>query len=52
MAQLVLIVALELLGGFCVLVDLAHGCLILTGMFIASVIVVILGAGRRVLGEN
>jgi hypothetical protein len=44
MAQLVLIVALELLGGFRVLVDLAHGCLILTGMFIVSVIVVILGA--------
>src|SRR5450755_1371579 len=49
MAQLVLIVDLELLGGFHVLVDLAHGCLIFTGMFIVSVIVVILRAGRRVL---
>jgi uncharacterized PurR-regulated membrane protein YhhQ (DUF165 family) len=52
MAQLVLIVDLELLGGFCVLIDLAHGCLILTGVFIVSVIVVILGTAPRVLGEN
>jgi hypothetical protein len=40
MAQLVLIV------------DLAHGCLIFTGMFIVSVIVVILRAGRRVLAAR
>lgn len=52
MAQLVLIVDLELLGGFRVLVDLAHGCLILTWMFIVSVIVVIFRAGRWVLGDN
>src|ERR1700733_13896032 len=52
MAQLVFIVDLELLGGFRVLVDFAHRCLILPGMFIVSVIIVILRAGRRVLGEN
>jgi hypothetical protein len=52
MPQPVLIVDLELLGGFGVLVNLAHGRLILTGMFIVSVIVVILGACRRLLGEN
>src|ERR1700683_4565846 len=52
MAQLILIVDLELLGCLRVLVGLAHGCLILRGMLIISVIVVILRAGRRVFGEN
>ena len=52
MAQLVFTVDLELLRGFRVLGNLAHGCLIFTGMFIVSVIVVILRAGRWVLGEN
>jgi len=50
--QLILIVDLELLGGFGALVDGAHRRLILTRMFIVSVIVVIFGATRRVRGEN
>ena len=50
--QLILIVDLELLGGFGALVDGAHRRLILTRMFIVSVIVVIFGASRRVRGEN
>jgi len=52
MTQLILIVAVELLAGFGALVDRAHRCLILTRMFIVSVIVVIFGATRRVRGEN
>jgi hypothetical protein len=52
MPQLILIVDLELLGGFGALVDRAHRCLILTRMFIVSVIIVIFGATRRVCGEN
>jgi len=38
--------------GFGGLVDRAHRCLILTRVFIVSVIVVIFGATRRVRGEN
>jgi hypothetical protein len=45
-----LIVDVKLLGSFGVLVDRAHRCLILTRMFIVSVIV--FGATRRVRGEN
>jgi hypothetical protein len=45
-------VDLELLRGFGALVDRAHWCLILTRMFIVSVIVIIFGATRRVRGEN
>jgi hypothetical protein len=52
MTQLIVIVDLELLGGFGALVDRAHRCLILTRMFIVSVIVIIFGATRRVRGEN
>jgi hypothetical protein len=52
MTQLILIVDLELLGGFGSLVDGAHCCLVLTRMFIVPVIVVIFGATRRVRGEN
>jgi len=52
MTQLILIVDFELLGGFGAFVDRAHRCLILTRMFIVSVIVVIFGATRRVRGEN
>jgi len=44
--------SVELLRGFGALVDRAHRCLILTRMFIVSVIVVISGATRRVCGEN
>jgi len=47
-----LIVDLELLGSFDALVDRAHRCLILARMFIVPVIVVILGATRRMRGEN
>ena len=47
MTQAILIVALELLGDFGALVDRAHRCLILTRMFIVSVIVIIFGATRR-----
>src|ERR1700730_18343533 len=50
--QLILIVDLELLGGFGALVDRAHRRLILTRMFIVSVIVVIVSTTRRVRGEN
>src|SRR5207302_8398205 len=50
--QLILIVDLELLGGFGALVDGAHRRLILTRMLVVSVIVVIFGATRRVRGEN
>jgi hypothetical protein len=52
MTQLILIVDLELLGGFGALVDRAHRRLILTRMFIVSVIVVIVSTTRRVRGEN
>jgi len=52
MPQLILIVDLELLGSFGALVDGTHRRLILTRMFIVSVIVVIFGATRRVRGEN
>lgn len=52
MTRLILIVDLELLGGFHSLVDGAHRCLILTRMFIVPVIVVIFGATRRMRGEN
>jgi hypothetical protein len=44
--------SVELLRGFGALVDRAHRYLILTRMFIVSVIVVIFGATRRVRGEN
>jgi hypothetical protein len=50
--QLILIVDLELLRGFGALVHGADRRLILTRMFIGSVIVVIFGASRRVRGEN
>jgi hypothetical protein len=50
MTPLILNVDLELLRGFGALVDRAHRCLILTRMFIVSVI--IFGATRRVRGEN
>jgi hypothetical protein len=49
---IILIVDLELLGGFGTLVEGAHRRLTLTRMFIVSVIVVILGATLRVRGEN
>jgi hypothetical protein len=52
MTQLILIVDLELLGGLGALVDRAHRRLILTRMFIVSVIVVIVSTTRRVRGEN
>jgi hypothetical protein len=52
MTQLILIVDLELLGGFRAPVDRAHRRLILTRMFIVSVIVVIVSTTRRVRGEN
>jgi len=54
MTQLILIVIVdfELLGGFGAFVDRAHRRLILTRMFIVSVIVVIFGATRRARGEN
>jgi hypothetical protein len=52
MTQLILIVDFELLRGFGALVDRAHRCLILTCMFIVSVIAVIFGATRRVRREN
>jgi hypothetical protein len=52
MTYLNLIIDLELLGAFGALVDRADRCLILTRMFIVSVIVVIFGATRRVRGEN
>jgi hypothetical protein len=38
--------------GFGALVDCAHRCLILTRMFVVSIIVIIFGATRRVRGEN
>ena len=46
MTTRILIVDLELLGSFSALVDRAHRCLILTRMFIVSVIIVIFGATR------
>jgi hypothetical protein len=54
MTQLILIVIVdfELLGGFGAFVDRAHRRLILTRMFIVSVIVVIVSTTRRVRGEN
>src|SRR4030081_2100856 len=52
MTTRILIVDLELLGSFSALVDRAQRCLILTRMFIVPVIVVILGATRRMRGEN
>jgi hypothetical protein len=52
MTQLILIVDLELLGRFGALVDRAHRRLILTRVFIVSVIVVIVSTTRRVRGEN
>jgi hypothetical protein len=42
----------ELLRGFGALVDRAHSCLILTRVFIVSVIVVVFGATCRVRREN
>ena len=47
-----LIIEFELLGGFGALVDRAPRYLILTGMFIVSIIVIIFGAARRVSREN
>lgn len=44
--------SVELLRGFGALVNRAYRCLILTRMFIVSVIVVILGATGQVRGEN
>jgi hypothetical protein len=52
MPQLILIIGLEFLRSFGVLVGLTLRCLILTRMFIVSIIVVIFGASRRVLGED
>jgi hypothetical protein len=52
MPQLILIVDLELLGRFGAFVDRAHRRLILTRVFIVSVIVVIVSTTRRVRGEN
>jgi hypothetical protein len=47
-----LIIEFELLGGFGALVDRAPRCLILTRMFIVSIIVIIFGAAHRMRREN
>ena len=47
-----LIFDIELLGDFGAFVVRAYRCLILTRMFIVSVIVVIFDAARRARGEN
>jgi hypothetical protein len=52
MPQLILIVDLEFLGCFRVFIGLTLRCLILTRMFIVSIIVVIFSATQRVLGED
>lgn len=51
MSQLILIVDLEFLRSFGVFVGLTLRCLIFTLMFIVSIIIVIFGATRRVLGK-
>src|ERR1700730_10076678 len=52
MAQLILIVDLEFLGCFGVLVDLANRCFILTLVFVLGIVVVIVGPGAWMLGED